>query len=77
MMDSDTFNKSITESNDLAFSYLIIKVTLSQKSKRKMPVHINLVKSNIKSSCSYDIACKLILLVCLLLPVVYRMFTEK
>ena len=42
-----------------------------------MPVHINLVKSNIKNSCPYGIACKLILLVCLLLPVVYQMFTEK
>jgi len=42
-----------------------------------MPVHINLVKSNIKSSGSYGIACKLILFACLLLPVVYRMLTEK
>lgn len=42
-----------------------------------MPVHFTLIKSNIKSGCSYDIPCKLISLVCLLLPVVYQMFTEK
>lgn len=28
MMDSDTFNKSITMSNNLVFSYLIIEVIL-------------------------------------------------
>lgn len=42
-----------------------------------MPVHFTLIKSNIKSSCSYGIPCKLILFACLLLPVVYQMFTEK